>query len=117
MSFFMENILTIVCFFPLLGVVLIVLWPRREGQEDAVRWIANIVAFIGFLISLPLITLFNDAQYIEADSGMRFVIRANWIDAIGAQYSFGIDGISMLLILLTTLLGFISILSSWSAIT
>ena len=117
MSFFMENILTIVCFFPLLGVVLIVLWPRKKGQEDAVRWIANIVAFIGFLISLPLITRFNDPQYIEADTGMRFVIRANWIDAIGAQYSFGIDGISMLLILLTTLLGFISILSSWSAIT
>ena len=116
MSFFMENILTIVCFFPLLGVVLIVLWPRREGQEDAAKWIANIVAFIGFLISLPLITLFNDAQYIDADSGMRFVIRANWIDAIGAQYSLGIDGISMLLILLTTLMGFIAILSSWSAI-
>ena len=52
MSFFMENILTIVCFFPLLGVVLIVLWPRREGQEVAVKWIANIVAFTGFLISL-----------------------------------------------------------------
>ena len=117
MSFFMENILTIVCFFPLLGVVLIVLWPRKKGQEDAVRWIANIVAFIGFLISLPLITLFNDAQYINADTGMRFVIRANWIDAIGAQYSLGIDGISMLLILLTTLMGFIAILSSWSAIT
>ena len=117
MSFFMENILTIVCFFPLLGVVLIVLWPRKKGQEDAVRWIANIVAFIGFLISLPLITLFNDAQYIEADTGMRFAVRANWIDAIGAQYSLGIDGISMLLILLTTLMGFISILSSWSAIT
>jgi len=63
MSFFMENILTIVCFFPLLGVALIVLWPREKGQEDAVRWIANIVAFSGFLISLPLITRFNDAQY------------------------------------------------------
>jgi len=48
---------------------------------------------------------------------MRFVVRADWIDAIGAQYHFGIDGISMLLILLTTLMGFISILSSWSAIT
>jgi len=117
MSFFMENILTIVCFFPLVGVVLIVLWPKGDGQEDKIKWIANIVSFIGFLISLPLITQFNSPSHIQEATGMRFVIRADWIDAIGAQYHFGIDGISMLLILLTTLMGFLSILSSWSAIT
>ncbi|MCZ6769222.1 MAG: NADH-quinone oxidoreductase subunit M, partial [Acidobacteria bacterium] len=116
MSFFMENILTIVCFFPLTGVVLILLWPRKGEQENAIKWIANIVSFIGFLISLPLITQFNVEGYKDAATGMRFVIRANWIETIGAQYHFGIDGISMLLILLTTLMGFISILSSWSAI-
>ncbi len=116
MNFFMENILNIVCFFPLVGVVLIILWPRGEGSDNAVKWIANIVSFLGFLISLPLITQFNNPLYIEA-TGMRFVIRADWIDAIGAQFHFGIDGISLLLILLTTLMGFISILSSWTAIT
>ncbi len=47
---------------------------------------------------------------------MRYVVRANWIDSIGAQFYMGIDGISLLLILLTTLLGTISILSSWTAI-
>jgi len=116
MNFFMENILNIVCFFPLVGVVLIILWPRGEGSDNAVKWIANIVSFLGFLISLPLITQFNNPLYIEA-TGMRFVIRTDWVEAIGAQYHFGIDGISLLLILLTTLLGFISILSSWTAIT
>ena len=117
MNFFMVNILNIVCFFPLVGVVLIILWPRGEGSDKAVKWIANIVSFLGFLISLPLITQFNNPLYIDATTKMRFVIRADWIDAIGAQYHFGIDGISLLLILLTTLLGFISILSSWTAIT
>ena len=117
MSFFMDNILTIVCFFPLLGVALIIVWPRGKEHDESIKWIANSVALIGFFISLPLITEFNDAQFIDSESGMRFAFKADWIPAIGAQFSLGIDGISMLLILLTTLLGFISILSSWTAIT
>jgi len=117
MSFFMENILTIVCFFPLLGVALIILWPKGKEHDESIKWIANIVALLGFFISLPLITQFNKAQNIDSETGMRFVFKADWIPTIGAQYSFGIDGISMLLILLTTLMGFIAILSSWTAIT
>ena len=116
MDFFMQKILNWVCFFPLVGVVLILLWPKGKEHEGAIKWIANIIALIGFLISIPLITAFNNPQYIDP-TGMRFVIRADWIDAIGAQFYFGIDGISLLLILLTTLLGFIAILSSWSAVT
>ncbi len=116
MDFFMGNILTIVCLFPLAGVVLILLTPRGERRNLHVKWIANGVAFLGFLISLPLILEFNNPAYI-AENGMRFVVRADWIESIGAQYHMGIDGISLLLILLTTLLGFISILSSWTAIT
>jgi NADH-quinone oxidoreductase subunit M len=117
MSFFMDNILTIVCFFPLLGVALIIVWPRGKEHDESIKWIANSVALIGFFISLPLITEFNDAQFIDSESGMRFAFKADWIPAIGAQFSLGIDGISMLLILLTTLMGFIAILSSWTAIT
>ncbi len=116
MDFFMQNILNWVCFFPLIGVVLILFWPKGKEHEEAVKWIANIIALIGFLISIPLITAFNNPQYID-QTGMRFVIRTNWIDAIGVQFYFGIDGISLLLILLTTLVGFIAILSSWSAVT
>jgi NADH-quinone oxidoreductase subunit M len=117
MSFFMENILTIVCFFPLLGVALIILWPKGKEHDESIKWIANIVALLGFFISLPLITQFNNTQHIDSETGMRFVFKADWIPTIGAQFSLGIDGISMLLILLTTLMGFIAILSSWTAIT
>ena len=116
MEFLMRNLLIFVCFFPLLGVLLILLAPKGKEHDGTVKWIANLVAFVGFLISIPLMTAFNDPQFLDS-SGMRFVVRANWIDAIGVQFYFGIDGISLLLILLTTLLGFISILSSWSAIT
>jgi NADH-quinone oxidoreductase subunit M len=113
MNFFMDNILNIVCYFPLAGMILIMLIKREN--ENAIKWIANITAFIGFIISIPLFTSFNDPKYIGQD-GFRFVFEYPWIPMIGANYKFGIDGISMLLILLTTLLGFISILSSWTAI-
>ncbi len=116
MDFFMKNILTLVCFFPLLGVVLIILWPKGKENDTAIKWIANIVTLLGFLISIPLITEFNRPEYIDG-TGMRFVMKASWIEALGVQFYFGIDGISLLLILLTTLLGFIAVLSSWTAIS
>ena len=116
MDFFMKNILILVCFFPLLGVLLIILWPKGKDDGTAIKWIANIVTFLGFLISIPLITEFNRPEFIDG-TGMRYVMKASWIEALGVQFYFGIDGISLLLILLTTLLGFIAVLSSWTAIS
>src|SRR5213593_4125282 len=111
----MRHILNIVCYLPLLGVALIVF--VKPERKTAVKWVANITAFLGFLVSIPLITSFNDPQYIDSSTGFRYVFEVNWIPLIGAKYKFGIDGISLLLVLLTTLLGFIAILSSWHAIT
>jgi NADH-quinone oxidoreductase subunit M len=115
MEFFMNNILNIVCYVPLVGMVLI-MFTNKE-KPNAIRWIANITALIGFLVSIPLLTKFFDPRYIDPTTGFRFVFERPWIQLIGAKYKFGIDGISMLLVLLTTLLGFIAILSSWTAIT
>lgn len=114
MDFFMNNILNIVCYLPLVGMIVIMFMKRESG--DAIRWVANITGFLGFVVSIPLITAFFDARYISP-SGFQFVYERPWISTIGANYKFGIDGISLLLILLTTLLGFVSILSSWTAIT
>ena len=111
MDFFMANILNIVCYFPLVGMVAI-MFIRREN-EAAIKWVANITGLIGFLISIPLITSFNDPRYIDQSTNFRFVFEREWIQLIGAKYKFGIDGISLLLVLLTTLLGSIAILSSW----
>jgi len=115
MDFFMRNILNLVCYIPLVGIFAIMFMKREH--ETAIKWVANITAFIGFLISLPLIIAFNDPRYIDEATGFRFIFEVRWIELIGANYKFGIDGISMLLVLLTTLLGFIAILSSWTAIT
>ncbi|HQM62250.1 MAG TPA: Fe-S-binding domain-containing protein, partial [Acidobacteriota bacterium] len=109
-------ILNAVTYLPLIGLVVILLVPR--GRDTLIKWIANITGFLGFLISIPLI-LNWDSPVVTAQMkhGMRYGIDVPWIQSIGARYMFGIDGISLLLVLLTTLLGFVAILSSWSAIT
>ena len=109
MEFFRSNILTITLFTPLVGALVIMLLPK-EGK-DTIRWAGNVFAFLGFLISLALIFWFDADQ-----GGFQFVKQVEWIPTIGAQYHLGIDGISLLMVLLTTLLGFLSILSSWTAI-
>ena len=111
MGFFQDHLLSIITYTPLLGALVLLLPPFRE-QDDRVRWFANGVALLGFLVSLPLWFLFDRNAV-----GFQFVEKAAWIPSIGVEYHFGIDGVSALMILLTTLLGFIAILSSWTAIT
>ena len=65
MDFFMNNILNIVCYLPLAGMV-VIMFTKREN-EHAIKWIANITAFVGFLISIPLLTSFNDPRYINSE--------------------------------------------------
>src|ERR1700682_4771591 len=106
----MSHYLSIILFTPLAGA-LVLLFVNKQN-ENAIRWIANIVAFVGFAISIPLWFWFNpqspDYQFME---------RAPWIPSVGAEYFLGVDGFSTLLILLTTMMGFIAVLSSWAAIT
>src|SRR5688572_4972406 len=106
----MNHYLSLVLFLPLAGAALLLLMPKQN--TSAIRLIANIVAVLGFAISIPL-WFWYDPQNPE----FQFVERAAWIPSIGAEYFLGVDGLSTLLILLTTLIGFIAVLSSWEAIT
>jgi NADH-quinone oxidoreductase subunit M len=106
----MNNYLSLVLFLPLVGALIVLLIPKQN--EDAIRWVANITAFVGFLISIPLWF-----RYDIHNPDFQFVERMPWIPSVGAEYFLGVDGFSVLLILLTTLMGFIAILSSWTAIT
>src|SRR5438045_4260622 len=108
-----NHILSIILFTPLAGAFLLLFVPKEN--KDAIRWIANIFALGGLLIALPLVPWFWDKRF---EPGFKFMEGAanSWIPSIGAGYVLGIDGISFLLIMLTTLLGWISILSSWTAI-
>ena len=110
-----NHILSISLFTPLLGAIVLLFVPNES--KNAIRWIANIFALAGFLISIPLVPMFW-AQRFDISHAFKFIEGApnTWIPTIGAGYYLGIDGISFLLIMLTTMLGWISILSSWTAI-
>ncbi len=103
-------LLSATLFTPLVGAILLLFVSRR--QENLIRWLANIFTAAGFLVSLPLWIHFDSGHV-----GYQFVERASWIPSIGADYFLGVDGLSALLVLLTTLMGFIAVLSSWTAIT
>ncbi|HKD90299.1 MAG TPA: NADH-quinone oxidoreductase subunit M [Terriglobales bacterium] len=108
-----DHILSIILFLPLAGATVLLFVPR--DHKNAIRWIANIFALAGFLISIPLVPWF---WALKDQPGFKFVEGAanNWIPSIGAGYHIGIDGISFLLIMLTTLLGWIAVLCSWTSI-
>ena len=106
----MSQYLSLILFTPLAGALLLLFVSKHN--EQAIRMIANGVAIVGFLISVPLWFWYNpqNAEY-------QFIERASWIPSIGAEYFLGVDGFSTLLILLTTMMGAIAVLSSWTAIT
>src|SRR5215470_3045905 len=111
MLFSDNHILSTILFTPLLGSVILLFVPRERA--DLHRWIGNIFGFLGLIVSLPLLWRFQvgpDAPRLQ------FVQDLDWIHSIGARYTVGIDGLSFLMVMLTTILGCISILSSWSAI-
>jgi NADH-quinone oxidoreductase subunit M len=111
MDFYNTHILTVVLFTPLVGSLLLLFVPRDSAIAH--RVIGNLFGFLGLIVSLPLMWRFS---LDPAAPRYQFNETYEWIPSIGAHYSLGIDGISLLLVMLTTLLGAISILSSWSAI-
>jgi NADH-quinone oxidoreductase subunit M len=105
------NPLTLVTFFPLLGVLL-ALFIKPE-RKNAHRWVALITSLITFGISIWVL-----AQFDAGNPELQMVVNKTWIQVAGwnISYYLGLDGLSILLVLLTTLLTPISILSTWSAV-
>jgi NADH-quinone oxidoreductase subunit M len=109
MDFFAHHILSVVLFTPLAGALILLFVPRE--QDSVHRLVGNLFGVLGFLVSLPLV------RWCKPEwGGFTFEENADWIPSIGARYHLGIDGISLLLVMLTTFLGMIAIFSSWSAI-
>ncbi|MEK7364099.1 MAG: NADH-quinone oxidoreductase subunit M [candidate division NC10 bacterium] len=102
-------ILSAVTFLPVLGAVILALLPRRRAA--LVRWFAFLVAAATFAVSLLLYTGFD-----AASADYQFPERLPWMPSFGISYHLGIDGISLLLVLLTTFLSPLALLSSWRAV-
>ena len=103
-------ILSLLIFFPILGAV-VLLFMNKENAR-AIRWVALVFAFVEFIFSLPLFFAFNSKT-----AAMQFVEDFWWVQSYGISYKLGVDGISLLLVLLTTFLTILCILCSWTAIT
>lgn len=103
-------ILSILTFLPAVGALYIIFFIRKESF-DAIRWTALGVAFAEFLLSLYLPLTFN-----MAEPGFQWVEKHEWIKRFGMSYFLGADGISLLLVLLTTFITIICVLASWTDI-
>ncbi|UCI16695.1 NADH-quinone oxidoreductase subunit M [Mesorhizobium sp. B2-1-8] len=104
-------ILSLVTFLPLVGVLLILfINDDSENARRNIRAIAFITTAFTFLVSLLIWTGFDNSQ-----AGFQFVEKAAWLDS-GISYHMGVDGISMLFVILTTFLMPLCILASWEAI-
>ena len=102
-------ILSAITYLPLLGILVICLIDGK--RHDLIRWVAFLNAVVTFLVSLPLYFLFDAGKW-----QMQFVEHIPWITQFGISYHMGIDGISLLLVLMTTFLSALAILSTWTAV-
>jgi NADH-quinone oxidoreductase subunit M len=108
----MSNLLTTLILLPVAGALALVGYSFVSGRRDEhYRWIALVITIATFALSLLLL---RGAGTYGAE--FRFDENVSWIGSIGARYHVAVDGVSLWLVLLTTLLMPIAILSSWTAV-
>ncbi|QCP85816.1 NADH-quinone oxidoreductase subunit M [Cereibacter sphaeroides] len=108
----MENLLSIITFIPLVAALIMALFLRGDdaaAQRNA-KWLALLATSATFLVSLFLLAGFD-----PQDTGFQFVESYDWI--AGLQYKMGVDGISILFVMLTTFLMPLTIASAWEVET
>lgn len=105
----MEDILSVITFLPLLAAGILALFLRGddEAAQRNAKWLALIATGITFFVSLFVI-----AEFDPSDAGFQFVEQREWL--LGFQYRVGVDGISVLFVMLTTFLMPLTILACWN---
>jgi NADH-quinone oxidoreductase subunit M len=108
---FLLNPIILVTFFPLVGVLALLFIPAEK--KDALRWTALVASLATFGLSIWMLTLFD-----KSNPDLQLGFSLPWIQVAGwnIRFAMGIDGLSILLVLLTTFLTPISILSTWAAV-
>ena len=98
-------LLTWITFLPLIGVAAITLVPK--AQEQVARWVALAIAAADLVLVGIMVVGFN------TDGGMQFEQKVSWISQLGINYHMAVDGISMPLVALSSLLTLLAIIASW----
>ena len=102
-------ILSVLIFFPVLGGIALMLMDRNKPQT--IRLMALLISLLEFCFTLPLLLSFDKTTHL-----MQFVERRDWITLFNIEYSLGLDGISILFVLLSALITILCILVSWNSI-
>ncbi|GAA6207293.1 NADH-quinone oxidoreductase subunit M [Cognatishimia sp. WU-CL00825] len=104
----MDNLLSIVTFIPAIAAVILLVFLHGDDAADQrnAKWVALIATAITFLVSLFIL-----AEFDPQDTGMQFVEERSWL--LGLQYKMGVDGISVLFVMLTTFMMPLTIAASW----
>jgi NADH-quinone oxidoreductase subunit M len=110
LSFINGHILSSLVFLPILGTFVLLVLP--PNSEKLLKWTSLVTTILTFITSLLLFYRFDGSF-----GGMQFVEKYNWVSEFGIFYYLGVDGISLLLILLSTFLMPFAILGSWNSIT
>ena len=110
MTLFSSYLLSVLIWFPVVGGVLVLAVPA-DRNADRARWTALGVSVATFLLSIPLWSRFD-----RTSADMQFVERTPWIERFQIEYFLGVDGISVPLVLLTTLLTMVVVVAGWRVI-
>jgi len=108
-KYLLDWILTIVIFLPLVGVIALFFFPK--GKENLARHFALVLSIVEFLVSLLIFKWFR----INSEFQMGEYV-FEWIPEYGIYYHVAVDGISLFLVLLTTLLTLVVVIASYSAV-
>jgi NADH-quinone oxidoreductase subunit M len=100
------NYLTVIIFLPMLGAAVIAFIPGLS--ERLIKWLSAVFTFIPLVLSFYLFAIFD-----RTSGAIQFEEKFSWIPAINAHYHLGVDGISLPMVILMSLLGFLVVLISW----
>lgn len=104
-----SHLLSLAIWVPILGALAV--FAVGSERRALARWLALFVALAGFCVTLPLYVGFDVSQ-----AGMQFVEQAPWIRPFRIQYFLGVDGISMLFVLLNSFITVLVVLAGWQVI-
>jgi NADH-quinone oxidoreductase subunit M len=105
-----SNLLTYLLLTPIIGSILILF--IKDNQVKIIRWVGLGVSLIAFAISMLIYS-----QFDSSFSTFQFIHKVQWVESLNISYLVGIDGISLLMIVLTTFLTPLTLISSWKSIT
>jgi len=107
MDFVLDNLLTLILFTPVLAAVVVFLLPRE--RSSLIKWASFLLSFLPLVFSIILWVNFSSST-----PAFQFVQKVAWYAPLNSSYHLGVDGISLTMVLLTTLLTPLAILASFS---